>query len=189
MLLSLGRVDPIKNQAWLVERMPEILRQYPKTLLVLAGPCTDEPYGELLERKIRELGLQSSVLLTGGLPAGDPRLLGLLQEARAVILPSVSETFGLVILEAWAAGALVLSSRTSGASALIEHGKNGWLFDLDRPETFLDALGHTLSNPGRAREMAGNGNDKVCADYTLSAVTSSVKRLYEELIEERLCVT
>src|SRR5437762_2988778 len=77
----------------------------------------------------------------------DPRLIGLMQEARVLLLPSLSETFGLVILEAWTAGTMVLSSRTSGASALIEHGRNGWLFDLEKPEMFHEALERTLAEP------------------------------------------
>jgi len=131
-LLNAGRVDPIKNQGWLLEQAPEIFRRHPNAILVLAGACTDQPYGEKTDRRIRELGLEKRVLLTGGLPPSDPRLIGLVQEARALLLPSLSETFGLVILEAWAAGTMVLSSRTSGASALIEHGQNGWLFDLEK---------------------------------------------------------
>ena len=47
----------------------------------------------------------------------------------------------------------------------------------------------TTTASARAREMATRGREKVCADYTLSAVTSSVKRLYEDLIEEKQCVT
>jgi starch synthase len=57
MLLCVGRIDPIKNQAWLLEQAPAIFQRHPKALLVLAGPCTDEPYGELMRRKIQELGL------------------------------------------------------------------------------------------------------------------------------------
>src|SRR5205807_5212125 len=137
------------------------LRKDPHTLLVLAGPCTDEPYGKLVNQKIRELGLQSSVLLTGGLPAGDSRLLGLLQEARAVILPSISETFGLVILEAWAAGTLVLASRTSGATALLRDGQDGLLFDLDQPPTFHHALNQALTDAQYSEQLAIRGAEKV----------------------------
>src|SRR4051794_12481118 len=103
-LLSLGRIDPVKNQGWLLDQAPEILRRNPGLLLVLAGACTDEPYGEMVDRRIQELGLTGRVILTGGLPPHDPRLIGLLQAASALLLPSVSETFGLVLLEAWAAG-------------------------------------------------------------------------------------
>jgi glycosyltransferase involved in cell wall biosynthesis len=189
MLLSLGRVDPIKNQAWLLEQMPAILQKHPDVLLVLAGACTDEPYGVRINETIRRFGLENKVILTGGLPPGDPRLIGLLQEARAIVLPSLSETFGLVILEAWAAGAMVLSSRTSGASALIEDGKNGWLFDVGQPQTFIEVLNRTLHDPTAASAMARCGAEKVRSNYTLNGVASSVKRLYEELVEEKQCVT
>jgi starch synthase len=189
LLLCAGRIDPIKNQGWLLEEAPEILRRHPNAMLVLAGACTDQPYGEQLERRINELGLQKRVLLTGGLPLNDPRLIGLMQQARALLLPSVSETFGLVILEAWAAGTMVLSSRTSGASALIEDGKNGWLFDLEKPETFHDALERTLANPQAAREMVARGAAKVRAKYSVNALAGRMKSLYEELMEAKRCVT
>jgi glycosyltransferase involved in cell wall biosynthesis len=184
-VLSLGRIDPIKNQGWLLEQMPEILRKHPRALLVLAGACTDEPYGKSLERRIHELGLQDHLLLTGGLPPNSPKLIGLLQEAAALVLPSLSETFGLVILEGWAAGVPVLSSRTSGASALINSAVNGWLFDLDKPETFHQALDLTLSDPVRAREMAALGTEKVSAEYSVQAAAERMKVLYDQLVEAR----
>jgi glycosyltransferase involved in cell wall biosynthesis len=188
-LLSAGRLDPIKNQSWLLEQAPEIFRRHPDAILVLAGACTDQPYGEQIERQLRELGLQKRVLLTGGLPPNDSRLIGLMQEARALLLPSLSETFGLVILEAWAAGTMVLSSRTSGASALIEQGKNGWLFDLEKPETFHHALKKTLASPQAAREMVARGAAKVRDQYSVNALAGRMKRLYEELMEAKRCAT
>lgn len=184
-LLCVGRIDSIKNQGWLVEQAPAIFQKYPRALLVLAGACTEEAYGETLRDRIARLGLQERVLLTGGLPPNDPRLIGLMQFAEAVILPSISETFGLAILEAWAAGTMVLSSRTSGASALIRHGENGWLFDLDRPETFHSALDETLTNGALARRAAQCGGEQVGREYDTGAVAGRMKRLYEELIEEK----
>jgi glycosyltransferase involved in cell wall biosynthesis len=188
-LICVGRIDSIKNQHWLLEQMPTILKKHPFALLVLAGACTDEPYGAKINQTIKNLGLQNSVFLTGGLPPNDPRLIGLLQEARALLLPSLSETFGLVILEAWAAGIVVLSSRTSGASSLVRHGEDGWLFDLKQPETFHQALAQTLANPGQALRMAGEGASRVRAEYDIVTLGGRMRKLYEELIEEKRCVT
>lgn len=187
-LLSLGRVDPIKNQSWLLEQAPAIFKKHPDALLVLAGACTDEPYGKLIEQQIKELGLEGRVLLTGGLPANDPRLIGLLQEAKVLLLPSLSETFGLVILEAWAAGTMVLSSRTSGGAALVQDGENGWLFDLDRPQVFHQALETTLASPELAKRMVALGA-KVSERYSLEALAGRMKKIYEEVIEEKQCAT
>ncbi len=187
-LLCVGRIDPIKNQGWLLDQAPAIFQKHPKTLLVLAGPCTDEPYGELIGRKIKAFGLQDRVLLTGGLPPNDPRLLGLMQEAVALLLPSLSETFGLVILEAWASGTTVVSSRASGPSALIRDGENGWLFSLDKPEVFHGAVNCALGNPALARQMAARGA-AVTEQFSLVALAGRLKKLYEELIREKQCAT
>lgn len=184
-LLALGRIDPVKNPGWLVERMPELLRQEPRLRLVLAGACTDEAYGAALRRRVRELGLEEQVRFTGGLPSGDPRLVGLLQSARALVLPSISETFGLVILEAWAAGTPVLASATSGARALITPDVTGALFDLGRPATFLAAARRVLNDDGWAARLTAAGAQKVTEEYDTAVVARQVKRVYEELIADR----
>ncbi len=111
-----------------------------------------------------------------------------MQEAAALLLPSLSETFGLVILEAWAAGAAVVSSRTSGPSALIEDGENGWLFDLDHAQHFHAAIDRALAAPALAGRMANRGAAR-SQEYSLGAVAGRIKRLYEELAGEKQCAT
>jgi glycosyltransferase involved in cell wall biosynthesis len=182
-LLSVGRIDPVKNQRWLVEQFPELLRRHPRALLVLAGACTDEAYGIALEKRIAELGLAEKVLLTGKLPPADPRLIGLMQIARVAILESISETFGLVILEAWAAGTPAISSRTSGASALIENGRTGWLFDLEQPATFHAAVDAVLGNRIAANAMVVAARARV-VDYDTRVLARRMKDLYAELCEK-----
>jgi glycosyltransferase involved in cell wall biosynthesis len=152
---------------------------------VLAGAFTDAAYVDSLRQRIRELGLEERVLLTGGLPPGDPRLIGLLQTARVIILPSLSETFGLVILEAWAAGAPVIASRTAGARALVKPGQNGWLFDLNEPKCFHEWVHAALVNPGLAKRLGAAGCDLVRAQYDAVALAGRLKNLYAELMEEK----
>jgi starch synthase len=185
LILAVGRVDPVKNQAWVTERAPTILMRHPNALIVFAGACTDRDYGCALETRIRELGLQERVLIPGGFPPGDPKLLGLMQEAAVVVLPSVSETFGLVILEAWAAGAPVISSRTSGATALIQDGENGWLFDLQNPQGFHEALDSVLSQPDRACVAAEKGRELARTKYDTRVLAGQVRELYEQLVFAR----
>jgi len=184
-VLSLGRIDPVKNQRWIVEQLPTLLQRHPNVVLVLAGACTDEVYGADLDRRIVELGLGERVVVTGKLPPADPRLVGLLQLARVVTLPSISETFGLVILEAWAAATPVVSSRTSGAAALIEDGRNGWLFDLDRPENFHRAMDVALCDDAARAAVVAAGRERVLAKYDTLVIAGDVRRLYENLVEER----
>jgi len=184
-LLSVGRIDPVKNQLWLIERMPAIVRRHPDVTLVFAGAITQQQYGELVRRRIRELGLEHKVILAGAFGPGDPRLIGLMQTATAVVLPSISETFGLVILEAWAAGSAVISSRTSGASALVRPGENGWLFDLEDLESFDSALDDLLRDPDKRRRLTEAGHKLAVSDYDTKVIAASVRDLYTELIEEK----
>lgn len=184
-LLSVGRIDPVKNQGWLVEQVAELVRRYPNVLLVLAGPCTDESYGRALDKQIADLGLSDHVYLPGKLPPADPRLIGLMQEAKVALLPSISETFGLVILEAWAAGTPAVSSRTSGATGLIEHGRTGWLFDLERPQGFHEAMDAALSNPEARRAVTTAARERVVAHYDTRVIASRISKLYESLTEDR----
>jgi starch synthase len=184
-LLVLGRIDPTKNQAWLIAEAAELARRHPKALLVLAGPFTDREYAATLQSRIASGGLQGSVMMIGSLPSGDPRLVGLLQTARAVIVPSVSETFGMVILEAWASGTPVVSSRTSGASALVEEGVNGLLFDLMAPATFHSAVDRVLDHAETAVQWGAAGRAKAIANYDSTVSAGRMKELYGSLIEEK----
>lgn len=189
LLLCVGRIDPVKNQQWLLKEAPKLCRKYAQLLLVFAGAWTDEAYARSVMTMVDDLGLKDRVLFTDVLPPGDPRLIGLFQLARALVLPSISETFGLVLLEAWAAGTTVISSRTSGASTLIEHGRNGWLFDLDQPQGFHDAVDKMLGEPAMRRGLADAGNLKVRTEYDIPAIARRVKQLYYQLIEAKSCTT
>jgi len=188
-LLCVGRIDPVKNQAWLVEQAPQIFLKHPNTMLVLAGPFTDEAYSAAIRTRVAELALSHHILFTGALPPGDSRLIGLLQRASALVLPSVSETFGLVLLEAWAAGTTVISSRTSGASALVKHGENGWLFNLDNPAFFHAAVDAVLGQPELRTRLAAAGNAKAVAEFDVPAIARRVRQFYHQLIEAKSCAT
>lgn len=180
-LLVVGRVDPVKNQGWVLEQFPQVLKHHPNLLLVFAGPCTDEAYGKQLKKDCRRLAIEDRVLFTGGLPPGDPRLIGLLQGAAAVVVPSHSETFGIVILEAWAAQRPVLSTRNSGALSLIEENKNGHLFDLNNAAEFHNALDRVLFDLAHARNIACAGWERAKA-FDVIALAGRIKGLYSELI-------
>lgn len=184
-LLMVGRIDTVKNQSWVVEQAPCIFQRYPDTVLVMAGASTDDAYLATIKSKIQQLGLENHIIMTGGLPPGDRRLIGLFQQAVALVLPSISEPFGLVILESWASGTPVVSSSTSGGSELIQHGENGWLFDLSDPTGFHESLHEVLTKPQATKRAGELGRERVRAQYDSVVVAGQVKRLYEELVEQK----
>lgn len=184
-VLVVGRIDPVKNQGWVLAQMPRILKEFPDAILVMAGACTDELYGKMLRKEVRKLGLENKVLFTGGLPPGDPRLIGLMQQASAMVVPSLSETFGLIILEAWAAKAPVISTRTSGAVSMVKDGENGILFDLQDVEQFHDGIARVFTSTAYRCELAQNGHRVAAEEYDTFHLSKRIHALYQELIQEK----
>ena len=180
-LLVVGRIDAVKNQGFALEALPELARRLPDVTLVLAGAVTDDAYGDALTRRARELGVEACLVRTGGLPPRDPRLLGLLRLAECVLLPSVSETFGLVILEAWAAGTAVVASRTTGACALVKDGENGWLHDHGDRAGLISAVEAVLADRARRAASITAGRALVRSSYDAALVAGRVKAIYESV--------
>ena len=183
-LLVLGRIDPVKNQGFVLEQLPELAKRHQNLRVVFAGACTDEAYGKSLKKEARRHGMEDRVTFAGALPPGDPRLVGLLQGAAAVVVPSISETFGLVILEAWAAKRPVISTRNSGALDLLVDGCNGFLFDLETPQKFHEAADRILQNSEEAQEMGARGFE-VAREYDTVKLAGKVRNLYTELVKEK----
>lgn len=183
LIVKVARLDPAKNLPWLVRQMPAIKRRHPRAMLALVGAGTTQSVVEELHREINRLGLGNDVLLTGGLGAGSAELIGLIQSARLFVLSSTAEPFGIVILEAWAAGTPVLSSRTSGAASLIQHGRTGLLYDLDQISGFHSGIDTLMINNQLHRHLSAEAREHVCAEFDVSSVAGRVARVYEELVE------
>jgi alpha-maltose-1-phosphate synthase len=181
MILCVGRIDPVKNQAFLVDCFPEIRRYVPNAMLVLVGPTTDAAHEHRIRARIRELGLENSILLPGSLRPYDPRLIGLYQSAHVFVLPSSSETFGLVLLEAWAAGCPVIASATSGAKQIVRDGENGFLFPINDSRGLLDAMKRTFVSEEHRRSLGRTGKTMVQTHYDNRAIARRVRHLYAEL--------
>lgn len=178
-----GRIDRPKNQAWVVEQWPALHERHPDARLVLAGSVTDVEYGAQVKRAIRERGLEDSVLLTGGLPHADERLIGLFQLAQMVALPSLTETFGLVLVEAWASGTTVLTTRTSGAREIVTDGEDGLLYDLAEPGSFHRAVDLLLGNDELRARLSSSGQRQAEASYDERVVATRMRGVYERLVE------
>jgi starch synthase len=180
-VLCVGRIDSVKNQGFLVESFPQLQREWPNLSLVLVGPSTDTQYDRHLRQRIHDLKLDASVLLTGLLPPNDPRLIGLYQCADVFVLPSLSETFGLVLLEAWTASCPVISSATAGAKQLVRNGENGFLFPINDTAELIQAFRHTFQSEERRKSLGASGQKMVRTHYDSRAAAQRVRHIYADL--------
>ncbi len=184
-LLEMARLDPVKNQGWLVDQLPAVRQRHPRAMVVFVGSTTHAAHAAALRKQIENSPCRDSVLLLGGLAPKSPELIGLLQLARAMVFPSLAETFGLVITEAWAAGTPVITTRTSGALSLVRQRETGWLFDLDGPAEFHQAVDEALAGGELREQIVSRARNLVQDRYSIAALGNRMRALYEELLAQK----
>ena len=113
-LLCVARIDRQKNQMMIVEA----LARHPEMCARLVGPVTQPDYADELRRRAEGLGVSDRLTLVGALKPGSPELVAEYRNADVFVLPSRHEPFGIVVLEAWAAGLPVVASDVGGLGRL-----------------------------------------------------------------------
>jgi glycosyltransferase involved in cell wall biosynthesis len=183
-ILTVGRIDPQKNQLFAVEVLPDIVRMNLSAHMVMVGPVTNEPYMRKLSQRIDAAGLQGRVTVIDGLDAESQELADAYHAADVFLLPSIHEPFGIVILEAWAAGLPVIATRVGGIPSFVSDGRDGLLFDVNDAAGVCRAFGILLERPEKAHEFSIAGSLKARTRYSWDAVTQSLVKIYEEAVRE-----
>lgn len=146
-VLFAARLQPLKGPDLAIRALAgvdEAIRPH----LVIAGDVSADfaPYEARLLALVDDLGLTGQVSFVG--PQPRPALARLMRSARIVLVPSHSETFGLVALEAAASGTPVIAAAAGGLREAVAHGETGQLMDSRRPQDWADAITHLLTEPG-----------------------------------------
>ena len=146
--VCLGGLNPHKNLSMLLDVFARVRQDFPSIQLVLVGPAEDDlftPGVHNLRQQIQTLGLESSVHVTGFLP--DEEVVYLLNAARAFVMPSLNEGYGLGAVEAAACGTPVIATTSSPLPELLEGG--GWFIDPSNPASLDSAMRDCLSDDAR----------------------------------------
>lgn len=181
--MVIGRIHPQKNQLLAVRAFA---RGAPADHhLVLAGAVVDPAYLTELEREIARCGVAARVHVLGNLDP-DEEIPDLLSLAKLVMVPSQHEAFGLMVLEAWAAGCPVLVGVRSGLADLAEAiGEAGLRVPTLQVEAWAAALRQCLSNPGRLDVAARAGAALVRQRFTWEAVARRLHDIYQDVLAQR----
>ena len=180
-VLTMGRIDPQKQQHLAVEAIAQLRAQDIDAHLVLIGPVTDQAYGEALTRTVAERGLTAHVTRIDGLRSGDPALVNAYHAAQAFLLPSLHEPFGIVALEAWAAGCPVVASRVGGIPGFATHMRNAFLFNPGDVAHAVTGLTSVLLHPTLGRTLAEAGRRRAADRFDWTKVTEDLVTLYEDV--------
>ncbi len=148
LVVAAGRIQPLKAFDVAVEAVELVRRLDPRLrnvgLLICGGPSG--PEGEKELHRLRSLAKASTrpekTVVTG--PVGRRELAALMRRADVVLVTSLTESFGMVALEAQASGTPVVSRAVGGAGEVVEHGVTGFLVDSPDPEAFARAVAAIL---------------------------------------------
>ncbi len=180
-LLFVGRIQPLKGLDVAVATLAGLSRRYQDAqLLVVGGVSGPQGQKELqrFEDSVQRYGLQDRVKLV---PPQPHHLLSTYYRAADVCLvPSRSESFGLVALEAAACGVPVVASDVGGLTTLVDHGRTGLRVAGRDPAGYIDAVSAILEDPRLAESMARRGAE-MAARYSWSATALRLRRIFAGL--------
>ena len=177
-LISIGRLAPEKNWDTLVQAFGKVYGEHPKVRLVLIG---DGPARPGLESLAAELGIADHVTFTGALPFEEiPRYL---KAADLFAFASVTETQGLVTIEAMAAGLPVVAVDGPGTRDIVERGKQGFLVEND-PEALANGLNRLLSDSQKIKRFANNALKKA-KTFDVNQLGKQLIGVYEQAIQDK----
>ena len=168
----LGRVDEErKGLQVLLAALPAIVAQHPEARVLVAGP------GETDEVDRLPPHLASRVTLLGRVSESDKA--SLLASVDLYVAPHIGgESFGIVLLEAMAAGAPVLASDLTSFSDVLDGGRCGALFTTDDPQALAAAANDLLADASRRAELSAIGRERA-AEYDWSRVARQVVAVYD----------
>jgi glycosyltransferase involved in cell wall biosynthesis len=115
-------------------------------------------------------------------PVDETEKRDLLAAADLVAMPSRTDSFGLVYLEAWLYRKPVIGARAWGVGDVIEDGVDGLLVPFDDPDALAEAISGLLANPERCAEMGARGEAKVYRLHTWQNKYQLVRALYAGLV-------
>ena len=171
-VLFMGRLSWQKGPDILVEAIPPLLRFYPSAKFIFAGE--GHMRGDL-ERRVRELGVSHAVRWFGRISPSEQS--DMFRACDVVCVPSRNEPFGIIVLEAWAAGKPVVASQIGGPNELIWHNVNG-LKVYPNPDSVGWGLGTLFTNWDWARRMGRYGRTDAETNFTWDRIAQTTERFY-----------
>jgi L-malate glycosyltransferase len=177
-LVTVGRLVPVKDHVNLLEAMALLRRDGLDAVLLIAG---DGPLRSSLQTRADALGLADHVRFLGH--RSDVEVV--LGCADAFVLPSASEGLSNTILEAMASGLPVVATRVGGADEMVIDGRTGHLVPPQLPPALADALSGVLKDAATRREMGAAGRARSEAEFSLESMVRRYEAVYVEAVSQR----
>lgn len=188
-MLYVGRIAKSKGLDYLIASAPQVVQRHPDVKFVIVGPISyystnvPTPYYQELRKKIELQQLSGFFLFTGAVDEND--LVGFYSACDMLILPSVSEAFGMVLAEAMSCGKPVIGSRIDGIVDVINNGEDGYLVGPRKPEEIASKINHLLERPNERRDMGEAAKKHVEKMFDWNVLAPRIMEIYCDAIREK----
>jgi glycosyltransferase involved in cell wall biosynthesis len=174
-ILAIGGLFRRKGFDQLIKAMPIIQREFPDVKLQIVG---SGPQMYNLKNLANKLGVNPNVVFHGFVHLKNvPKFFN---RCNLMCLPSLSESFGRVIIEAMASGRPVVATRTIGAKEIVEHGRTGLLIPIGDATSLAEALLKMLGNPELLNKMSYEARRIVEKKYDWRIIAEKYYEIYEK---------
>jgi glycosyltransferase involved in cell wall biosynthesis len=175
---NVGRLALQKGQRHLIAAMPLLLERVPQAHLVIAG-------GGELEEYLRELADSFDVASRVHVLGARKDVPALMHAIDVFAMPSIWEGFGIVLLEAMAAGRPIVASRVATIPEVVVDGETGLLVAPADPLALAESLAQLAADPALAQRLGEAGRERLRREFSIEKMVGDTETLYRELLEER----
>ncbi|MGE5379654.1 MAG: glycosyltransferase family 4 protein [Methylocystaceae bacterium] len=179
-IFFIGRLVPEKGVQVLIDAMPIVLDKIPDAQLIIGGrgPCFNE-----LDQQAEKLGVSSAVLMPGYITEDHKE--SLFREAAVAVFPSLYEPFGIVALEAMAAGTPVVVSEIGGLGEIVSDQVNGLKVPANNPVLLAEAIIHLLTDRQLSQQIADNARQELKTVYNWRNIAELTQNEYQKLADSQ----
>ena len=163
-----------KGQKYLINAIPEIVKEYPNLKFVFIGEGKER---ENLEKLVKKLKIEKHVTFTGK----QKDIPQLLKASDIFALPSRREAFGLVNLEAMLIPLPIIASKVGGIPEIVKDGQTGILVEAENSEEFTKALKKLISSPESRNKMAIAGHKRILENFDAKIMAKNYEKAYQEI--------
>ncbi len=182
LILCVSRIDYQKNQIGLVRAFADFFKAHPSHRLVLIGAVTVEAYHKEIMDEIDRLGLAGKVTVIEGLRPDDPLLPSAYCAAEVFVLPSIHEPFGIVVLEAWAAGLPVVANRVGGIPGFTTDRENILLAEMGNEAELSERMAELADDVALRGNLSRRAFGEAASHYDWKKISVRFLEIYEQVV-------
>lgn len=173
-LITVGRIEIIKGHHFLIDALPEVLKVFPDTKLLVLGDGTEKAN---CEGQVKAAGLQNNIEFMGFVQ----QPYQYISNSDVLIQPSFFESFGLVFIEGLALKTPIIAFDVPAGNEILENERTALLVNKGNSKALAEKIIYLLKNPDVARQIAENAYKKYKEEFTTEAMVKKMAAWYKSL--------